>query len=55
MDWENDGTIDEFGLTGRCYARLCTAGTYQVAVYGDFPQIYFNNGGDKAKILSVDQ
>jgi surface protein len=28
---------------------------YQVNIQGKFPRIYFNNGGDRNKILSVDQ
>ncbi|MEM7131246.1 MAG: BspA family leucine-rich repeat surface protein [Chloroflexota bacterium] len=31
------------------------AGTYSVEILGDFPQIHFADGGDQAKILSVDQ
>ncbi|WP_234567705.1 BspA family leucine-rich repeat surface protein [Rhodohalobacter sp. 614A] len=31
-----------------------TAGTYTVEIRGDFPRIYFNNSGDKEKILSVE-
>ena len=29
------------------------AGTYYVSVFGDFPRIYFNNGGDKTKIQTI--
>lgn len=32
-----------------------TAGTYTVCIRGTFPQIYFNNKGDKLKILEVKQ
>jgi surface protein len=32
-----------------------TAGVYQVNIQGKFPRIYFNNEGDRNKILSVDQ
>ena len=55
VDWENDGTIDDFGVTGNIAHDYGTAGTYQVAITGDFPSIYFNNTDDKEKILSVDQ
>ena len=30
-------------------------GIYEVQIAGDFPRIYFNNGGDKDKILTVEQ
>lgn len=55
VDWENDGIYDDFGVTGSITHDYGTAGTYQVAIRGDFPRIYFNNVGDKEKILSVDQ
>ncbi|WP_177428264.1 BspA family leucine-rich repeat surface protein [Candidatus Venteria ishoeyi] len=31
------------------------AGTYDVEINGTFPQIYFNNGGDKDKLLEIKQ
>ena len=55
VDWENDGTWDDLGVTGNITHDYGTAGTYQVAIRGDFPRIYFNNEGDKEKILSIDQ
>ncbi len=30
-------------------------GEYKVAIKGTYPRIYFNNGGDKLKILTVEQ
>lgn len=29
-------------------------GTYQIAITGSLPNIYFNNGGDKLKVISID-
>ena len=55
VDWNNDGTFDQFGITGNVTHDYGTAGTYTVAIRGDFPRIYFNNTGDRQKILSVDQ
>ncbi len=55
VDWNNDGVFDEFGLTGNVTHDFGTAGTYTIRIQGDFPQIYFNNSGDKDKFLSVDQ
>jgi surface protein len=55
VDWENDGVYDDFGVTGNITHDYGVAGTYQVAIRGDFPRIYFNNDGDKEKILSIDQ
>ncbi|MFY0687681.1 MAG: VCBS repeat-containing protein [Cyclobacteriaceae bacterium] len=56
VDW-GDGTI-ETGQNGDATHSYATAGTYTVAIKGDFPRIYFNNGvegQDTAKIVSVDQ
>ncbi len=55
VDWNNDGTFDEFGLTGSITHDFGTAGTYTIRIQGTFPQIYFNNGGDKLKLLSINQ
>ncbi|MGJ8685818.1 MAG: BspA family leucine-rich repeat surface protein, partial [Nonlabens sp.] len=55
IDWNNDGIYDEFGVTGNATNDYVTAGTYTVAIRGAFPRIYFNNNGDRQKILNVDQ
>ena len=55
VDWNNDGIFDEFGLTGDVTHDFGTAGTYTIRIQGNFPRIYFIGGGDKEKILSIDQ
>lgn len=55
IDWENDGIWDDFGVTGNITHDYGVAGTFQVAIRGDFPRIYFYGGGDYRKIISVDQ
>jgi surface protein len=55
VDWNNDGTFEQLGVTGNITHDYVTAGTYTVAIRGSFPRIYFNNGGDKAKLLSIEQ
>ena len=67
IDWENDGTFDEFGVTGDATHDYGVPGTYTVAIQGVFPSIHFNgtttengqivpsNNTDVNKILSVDQ
>jgi surface protein len=55
VDWDNDGRMDEFGVTGNKTHDFGTAGTKTIRIQGDFPRIYFNNSGDKSKILSVEQ
>ncbi len=42
-------------LTGDYTCNYALAGTYQIAIDGTFPRIYFNYRGDKAKIISVNQ
>jgi len=57
VDWDNDGTFDELGITGDVTHDFGAAGTYTIQIRsgGAFPRIYFNNGGDKSKLLSIDQ
>ena len=55
VDWDNDGVFDQLGITGDVTHDFGTAGTYTIRIRGQFPWIYFNNSGDKDKILSVDQ
>ncbi len=44
------------GQTGNCTLTWTNPGTYQVKIYATtgFPRIYFNNVGDKEKLLSID-
>ena len=53
VDW-GDGIIDT-GLTGDASHTYATSGTHTVKIYGLFLGIYFNNQGDKDKILSVER
>lgn len=55
VDWDNDGVMDEFNLTGDVTHDFGVAGTYTIRITGDFPRIYFNGGGDRQKILDVSQ
>jgi surface protein len=41
--------------TGNVTLQWSTAGTYDVEIYGAFPRIFFNNAGDRLKILKVKQ
>ncbi|MGX1929919.1 BspA family leucine-rich repeat surface protein [Flagellimonas sp. 2504JD4-2] len=53
VDW-GDGSSDS-GVTGDITHTYATPGTYQVAITGDFPRIYFNFVGDNDKLLTVEQ
>ncbi|MFK8011995.1 MAG: BspA family leucine-rich repeat surface protein [Marinicellaceae bacterium] len=55
VDWDGDGSFDEFGLTESVTHDYGVAGEYVVRIRGDFPRIYFDNSGDKEKIISIVQ
>lgn len=55
VDWDNDGVFDEFGITGNATHDYGVAGTYTVRITGDFPRIYFNNTGDRWKLVAIEQ
>ncbi|AYQ33350.1 BspA family leucine-rich repeat surface protein [Runella sp. SP2] len=55
VDWNNDGTFDQLGVSGPVTHNFGTAGTYTVAIRGGLTSIQFGDGGDKDKILSVNQ
>lgn len=57
VDWNNDGTYDQLGITGAVTHDYGTgnAGIKTIQIRGSFPRIYFNLGGDREKILSIDQ
>jgi len=48
-----NGTMNE--IDGDQTVTFPEAGTYRVEITGKFPQIYFNNEGDKDKVLEVEQ
>tara|TARA_R110000850_G_scaffold277086_1_gene422435 strand:- start:176803 stop:181008 length:4206 start_codon:yes stop_codon:yes gene_type:complete len=49
-----DGTVLT-NVTGSITHTYTQPGSYYVSISGDFPQIYFNDTGDKSKILEVVQ
>ena len=63
VDWEYDGTTftpDDSGINGNITHTYPAAGTYTIAIRemtpgGGFPHIYFNNAGDKEKLLEIQQ
>ena len=55
VDWNNDGVYDTLGVTGEITHDFSTPGTYTIRISGTFPRIYFNNSGDKDKLLTINQ
>jgi len=53
VDW-GDLTSDN-NVSGNITHDYGVAGTYTVTITGVFPRIYFNGGGDRRKILTVEQ
>lgn len=59
ISWENtaDKTIHATILanTGSTTILFPAEGIYRVSISGDFPRIYFNDKGDRSKLLTVEQ
>ncbi|QXP60853.1 BspA family leucine-rich repeat surface protein [Olleya sp. HaHaR_3_96] len=51
VDW-GDGQTDT-GVTGDITHTYATPNTYTITIDGTFPSIYFNNQGDKLKIIEI--
>jgi len=49
----NSNTITAYNDANLAHT-YATAGDHQIRISGDFPNIYFNNVGDKSKVKSVD-
>ncbi|MCI5057231.1 MAG: BspA family leucine-rich repeat surface protein, partial [Flavobacteriales bacterium] len=55
VDWDNDGTFEQTGITGSVTHDFGSTGTYTIRIRGTFPAMRFNNSGDRRKILSISQ
>jgi len=55
IDW-GDGNTDTITVwnQGELEHVYSSSGTYQISVTGQMNSIYFNNGGDKEKVMSID-
>jgi len=53
IEWGDD-TSNE-GVSGDISHNYSSPGIYEVKISGDFPRIFFNNLGDRDKILSINQ
>ncbi len=56
VDWDNDGTFDEFGITGDITHDFGTDGTYTIQIRGTFPAMNFGNDPTNSghKLSSID-
>ena len=52
VDWGDSTTST--GVTGSITHTFPSPGIYMIKISGSFPRIYFNNGGDKDKLLRID-
>jgi len=62
VDCDNDGSNEATGVIGGYTCNYSSAGTYTVRIkdnsisgWTGFPRIYFHNGGDKDKLLTIEQ
>lgn len=56
VDCDGDGVIDHANvIDSDVTCTYPSAGTYTVAISGDFPKIKFDDGGDKLKIIDIKQ
>ncbi len=55
VDWNNDGTYDQTGITGDVTYNFGTTGSKTIRITGTFPRIYFNYSGDAQKITNINQ
>ncbi len=51
VDW-GDGTVDA-NVTGNSTHTYAVPGSYTITISGNFPAIYFNNTGDRNKIIEI--
>ena len=55
VDWGDGGAEQNItGTPGNVTHVYAASGTYQIRIRGTFPRIYFNNVGDKEKLLYID-
>jgi large repetitive protein len=61
VDIDNDGINEATGVTGDYTCNYAAADFYTIRIQDNsgtgtgFPRIYFNNGGDKDKLIKIEQ
>jgi hypothetical protein len=54
IDWGDNTSSNHTGAPGNITHVYTMSGTYQIKISGTFPRIYFNNTGDRLKLMSID-
>ena len=54
VDWGDGGAEEHITTAGNHSHTYAAGGSYQVKIRGTMPQIYFNGGGDCAKLTTID-
>jgi len=54
IKWGDGTSTNVTGTPGNITKVYGVAGTYQITISGIFPYPYFNNGGDKLKLVGID-
>lgn len=54
VDW-GDGSSNDTNVQGDATHNYAASGDHIITITGTFPRIYFDCGGDKLKIISIDQ
>ena len=55
VDWGEDGVDLETGISDSATHTYGAAGEYTIRISGTFPRIFFNAGGDVAKVTDISQ
>jgi hypothetical protein len=54
VDWGDNTSSNHSGTPGNISHQYPASGTYIIKILGAFPRIYFNNTGDRLKLMSID-
>ena len=54
VDCNSDGINEATNVTGNYICNYTSGGSYTISISGSFPQIFFNNEGDRNKLLFIE-
>ena len=59
VDWNNDGIYDDLFIGNSLNFDVShvyfTPGLHTISIRGNFPRVFFNSGGDRNKIMTIEQ